>query len=119
MTLEALKTHIYQKEISLLEHESRASSAFLNEILTDDFIEFGSSGHTHRKADVLAWLQKEEAFDFEVTNFDSEQLSEQVILAKYTIRMGDSYSIRSSIWIYSKNRWMMKFHQGTKITQHS
>lgn len=110
----SLREIIYQKEVALLSNENRSSSKFIENTLTPDFKEFGSSGNIHRLDDVIKWLKNENAFQFEISNFEIESLSDHTVLATYKIQINNSFSLRSSIWILSDNNWKMKFHQGTR-----
>jgi hypothetical protein len=106
-----MKELIYQLESSLLRAEVRQSATKLNQLIADDFVEFGSSGNIYHKKDVIGSLASATAKieDFEVTT-----LSSDVLLATYKIKSDSSISLRSSIWKHSQEGWRMIFHQGTK-----
>jgi len=108
---------IQQLELSLLEPATRRSVNYLNKYIADEFIEFGASGKTYNKHDIIESLPFEKERKFNVVDFSVKMLSQDVVLATYKI-IGDSItlaSLRSSIWKRVDNKWQMVFHQGTKI----
>lgn len=117
MIIVELKETIYQKETSLLSSKNRSSADFIKANLAHDFKEFGSSGNIHRLDDVIRWLKNEEAFHYEISNFDINPLSDTVILATYQIVVNKSKSLRSSIWVLEDRDWKVKFHQGTPTNE--
>jgi len=90
--------------------------------LSDSFIEFGSSGLIYDKAITLDSLSKEE-IDLEITveDFEVRYLSDEIVLVTYKTSKIDPkslerfQSLRSSIWKQEEGRWVMVFHQGTKV----
>lgn len=60
-----MKDLIYQLELSLLTPETRHSPAHLNQLIADDFVEFGSSGNIYGKRDCIAYLPLESSSDKE------------------------------------------------------
>lgn len=107
---------IYELEISLLTPTVRQSQTQLNELLADNFLEFGSSGNIYYKADQLAFLPFEEQKKFYVENFATIELSPQVILATYKVTINNKKSLRSSLWKFNGKHWQVVFHQGTNTS---
>ncbi|HEY3379886.1 MAG TPA: DUF4440 domain-containing protein [Armatimonadota bacterium] len=106
-------------EETLLDPAVRTSSDMLHGLLGDDFVEFGASGHTFNKQQVIADLPQQPAEEFAIEDFRIRQLAPRVILATYRVRrlrnpsnLAPS-SLRSSIWQYQQGHWQMTFHQGT------
>ena len=117
--MSSLAENLRDLEEQLLQLATRASAAELELLLSDDFIEFGSSGRVFDKPAIIASLNEEtrsldyELRDFRVTSFTPE-------LAQVTYRLqirGSAASLRSSIWRYSAGRWQMQFHQGSRISR--
>jgi hypothetical protein len=54
-----MKQLIHQLEQSLLEPSVRQSVTLLNQLIADDFIEFGSSGKIYNKKDIIDSLPSE------------------------------------------------------------
>ena len=112
---------IFDLEVSLLTPAVRASVEKLNVLLADDFREFGSSGEIYSKQDILEQLPKATQIarvEFSVSDFQVQQLAEDIILATFTTDKISSdnsraVSLRSSIWRKTGKSWQMVFHQGT------
>jgi hypothetical protein len=87
----------------------------LNDLLADDFLEFGSSGNTFNKKAIHDVALHEKNIQFTVTDFNIKRLSADVVLATYrTFRHNDrKHALRSSIWKVIDGQWKMVFHQGT------
>jgi hypothetical protein len=111
----SLETHIKELEEKLLKPDIRTSKSDLEELLSNEFMEFTSSGNVINKQDCLDGLQTNR---MELYDFSIKVLSEELILSKFRLNIVDknNHSLRSSIWKYSDGRWQMLFHQGT-LTQ--
>lgn len=112
---------MYELELSLLTPEVRSSFDKLNFLLTDDFMEFGSSGLIYDKKEILQRLPStSEKIEFSVNDFAARQLSEGVVLTTFKTEriINDTEkmtSLRSSLWKNTNGNWQMFFHQGTLI----
>ncbi|MFP7171103.1 DUF4440 domain-containing protein [Terribacillus sp. 7520-G] len=110
-----VKETILQLEKSLLEDETRSSMDTVGNLLTEDFLEHGTSGRSFSKADIIA--NGLETVDLDIRDFDVRILSEDTVLA--TFRTCDEASgqqqLRSSIWRYQPGGWRLLFHQGTPV----
>ena len=91
-------------------------------LLADDFVEFGSSGRTFDKAQVLECLRNEVPQEETlISNFVAEPLCSTVFLVTYRATRKDasgvnrSHSWRCSIWLKGDVGWQLRFHQGTSI----
>ncbi|UOP09585.1 DUF4440 domain-containing protein [Pseudomonas palleroniana] len=111
-TLEAL---LFQLERELQGGATRLNAARLSQLLADDFVEFGASGHVWgSKAQVIAGLQDEVFCERRMTEFALNLLSKGVALVTYRChREGADDSLRSSVWREEEGQWRMVFHQGT------
>ena len=120
MDSDLLKEHIYRLEKKLLKPEVRQSAEKVAEILSDDFIEFCSSGkiYKYEQGNVID-NKRNNDIHWEIKDFSIDILKKDIILAKYKVikhnKLEDKkiYSLRSSIWKYTKESWRMVFHQGT------
>ncbi|KTC84369.1 MULTISPECIES: DUF4440 domain-containing protein [Legionella] len=106
---------IYELELSLLTPTVRQSKAKLNNLLADNFLEFGSSGKIYNKEYQLNSLPSEEQKKFFVEDFTTIELMPQVILATYKVTINTQKSLRSSLWKFNGKNWQMIFHQGTNV----
>ena len=119
----AKKEIIYRLETSLLQQNIRSNQKIVEELLADDFIEFGASGTIYNKKMVVESLQSEVKTEFTITDFDMKEISSTAVLVTYRIAKRDdktnkcTFSLRSSIWVLKNNRWQLLFHQGTPIKQ--
>lgn len=119
--MELLNNHIFELENELLKPETRQSAEKINELLSDDFIEFCSSGniYNYNKGDVFDKTINSSKIKWEIKEFSTKQLSNESILATYkVIKHSESkenirYSLRSSIWKCLNGKWKIIFHQGT------
>lgn len=90
-------------------------------LLSDDFIEFGSSGRVFDKGAIIEAVAGQKTVHIEMTDFRTSLLAPDIVLATYrasiTRQDTDSatLSLRSSIWKLSSGQWRMVFHQGTPI----
>jgi hypothetical protein len=106
-------------ELELLLPETRRSADRLNELIADDFVEFGSSGRRYTKQDVLRELPAANTVSYALSDFEAYTLTADTIHATYRIARNDlttgltSRSLRSSLWQYRDKRWQIVFHQGT------
>jgi hypothetical protein len=102
----------------------RSTPESLSHLLADEFVEFGSSGKIHTKAQILGSISHVAAATYEMEDFNVVQLKPGLALATYVVtrsflQSGESdVSLRSSIWVERAGRWQMWFHQGT-IVSHS
>jgi len=106
-----LQDEIRKLEDSLVSPEVRASADALNRLVSDQFVEFGSSGRIYTKQDVIAQMIAAPSITVEVADFRILAVSPDVALATY--RTGRS--LRSSVWRREAESWRIVFHQGTTI----
>lgn len=114
------KEHIYRLEDQLLKSEIRQSKKELENLLAEDFVEFGSSGRIYDKAQIVRELPMALAVPMIIKDFQVKVLSKTVILSTYCIVKKNGHeeiieSLRSSIWKFLDGRWQIIFHQGTKL----
>lgn len=113
---------IKELELSLLKPEIRSSRKALDELLADDFVEFGASGNKYTKADILERLPNSlQKVEYKVSDFSVEISSEEVVIATFkTVRTTDGkdrvISQRSSHWRKIDSGWQMFFHEATPIS---
>ncbi len=113
-----LRDHIEGLEKILQSESIRKSSTQLDELLADDFIEFGSSGNTYSKKSIISTLSEEQGIEYIMWDFDLRILSDIIVHVTYKSKTQENgretfSSLRSSLWRYEEGRWRMFFHQGT------
>ncbi len=111
---------IIDLEKKLLESSSRKDGHFLNAILSDDFVEFGSSGKEYNKKMIIERLPQEVFSPIEAFDFVSVQLAADLVQIRFKTRQKNEEGstttcLRSSLWSLQAKSWRMIFHQGTKI----
>ena len=123
--IKLLEKHILKLEKDLLKPETRKSAEKISTLLSDDFIEFSSSGniYNYNKDDVFDNDSNSSEIKWEVKEFKIKELSNDCILATYKLikhselRENMKYSLRSSIWKLFNGTWKMVFHQGTLTSE--
>ncbi len=117
-------TEVLALEEALHRPDIRRSRQAVEALLADDFVEFGSSGTTYSRAEMIALLIAEDegdggalrAYDYALTSLAADA----VLLTYRTTRVApgepERHVLRSSIWVRSAMGWRMRFHQGT-VTQ--
>ena len=115
----SLHEHLRELEERLLRPDARRSRQALDELLSDDFVEFASDGVAYDKAQVIDALEREAPCRRSLADFQIVPLAENVILATYRVTRQNVASnevvdsLRSSIWTQHDGRWQLLFHQGT------
>lgn len=121
--MELIEKHIFELEKELLKPETRQSPEKISELLSDNFIEFCSSGNIYHynKGDVFDKGTNSSEIRWGIKEFEIKQLAEDCILATYKATKHSEldenmqYSLRSSIWKCQNGTWKMIFHQGTFV----
>lgn len=114
-----IKETIFRLEKQLQQHAVRKSTEELDVLITEDFIEFGSSGKVYTKKDVLVNLPSAPEIEFVMSDFEVRVLSSDIVQSifkteKTNLQTGEiSKSLRSSLWRNEDGTWKMLFHQGT------
>src|SRR5262245_18442042 len=106
-----LQDEILELEERLVTPAVRASAEALDRLVSDEFVEFGSSGRVYRKPDVIAQMLAQPSVTVRVADFEVLAVAPDVALATY--RTGRS--LRSSLWRREGETWRIVFHQGTPI----
>lgn len=97
-----------EKQLASFESVSIAERA-----LTDDFVEYGSSGKIYNKQDVIGYYKTLCSINHVITDFSIEFLSDTVVKTSFKSNLNGKKALRTSIWKFVDNAWRMSFHQGT------
>jgi len=101
-----LETRLAQRRVG--------TPAELEELLADEFREFGCSGREYTRQEVLAAWGFGKPLECEVTEYRVLPVGADAVLATYcTAQPGGRRARRSSIWCQRLGRWRLLFHQGT------
>jgi len=115
------KDIIFELEDKLLQPSVRKSTEQLGVLISDDFIEFGSSGKTYVKKDVLVNLPSSPEIKFNMIDFKTRLLADGLVQSFFKTEKTNAetgavtISQRSSIWRNEEGEWRMIFHQGTPV----
>lgn len=121
MVSDSIPAHLCSREEALLDPEVRRDRIRVDELLSRDFVEFGSSGRIWSRDQILDLLGTEAYEPVRAEDFKCGMLSESVALITYrTIRMDvqtetEAVTLRSSIWKLENGEWKARFHQGTRV----
>jgi glyoxylase I family protein len=108
---------IKRLEEKLLNAGIRKEPEELENLLSADFLEIGSSGRIYNRAETVEALKDETPAEFTLSDFKAVRISEDIILAVYKAARGRNASLRSSIWRLENGSWKMRFHQGTPVKE--
>lgn len=116
----SLLSTLRELECELHQPQCRGDRDRLAQLLAPDFREFGRSGASYTRDDMLATLPLEtEAPQIHAQDFAVQELADSVVLLTYRSahrRLSGElhrYTNRSSIWRLNLTGWQMVFHQGT------
>ncbi|MGL5411361.1 DUF4440 domain-containing protein [Cetobacterium sp.] len=123
--MKSIRDEIWGLENALLKSEVRKSAKMISEILSEDFIEFCSSGseYHYKRGDIFQEVNDNKELDWKIIDFKVKKISDECILATYKLIKYDEvnenkkYSIRSTIWKQINRKWKMVFHQGTNTVR--
>ncbi len=124
-SLERIAAHLRSCEEELLNPAVRSDRARVNELLAENFVEFGASGRVWTRDEILELMANEVYTAPVLENFHCELIGEGVALVTYrTVRAGwgtelPNSTLRSSIWTKNLNMWRLRFHQGTRESKSS
>lgn len=115
----AISAELQRLEMLLMDPATRRDHSLVTSLLSDDFIEFGSSGRVWTRDSTLEQLSTETFEPPTVEDFACRMLSENVALATYrTVRREATgerdEKLRSSIWTRESGMWKVCFHQATR-----
>jgi hypothetical protein len=117
-----VKQTLQEFEQRLLTKAVRQDAREVSSLLADEFREFGSSGRTLSKTEIIDLLQSESSACRSLKNFEAHLVSEQAVLVtfraiKEVVGSLPVESLRSSLWVLRDGRWQMLFHQGSTVPQ--
>jgi NADH-quinone oxidoreductase subunit F len=112
---EILEEHLLHLEKCLLDPRLRSSGETPEQLLAEDFVEFGSSGRQYHKQQALAAMQIPRNSGVAIHDFQIRELGHERALVTYRASDGEAESLRSSIWVHQASEWRVIFHQGTPV----
>ncbi len=122
MNANELLSILKSQEVALHQPELRRDINFISRLLHDDFMEFGRSGSTYSKSEIVSLLTDENP-DEPVQEWSQDyhlhmhDVSTALLLYKSAHVAENNeltrHTLRSSLWKLTSNGWQMLFHQGT------
>jgi len=112
---------LFELEQRLAQVGRRLSAEDAGSLIAEDFVEFGASGKVWSKAEIIAAMSQWAPIERIVEDFRVRELSASICLVTYKVigvtkdRQASPFSLRSSIWRYTGERWQIVFHQGTNV----
>ena len=110
-----IQDEIRKLEEQLASSAVRVSAEALDGLISDHFVEFGSSGRVYSKREVIAEMLAKPHITVSLTDFRILAIAQDAALVTY--RTGGS--LRSSVWRREDEHWRIIFHQGTPIITNS
>lgn len=101
-------------ELALAERRERDLPGGYAAVLDEGFRETGASGRLWTREAILAALSEAVPSRAEFVGFRIEALAPGVALATYSTT-GPRPAHRASIWVWTGERWRIRFHQGTLL----
>ncbi|WP_353979664.1 nuclear transport factor 2 family protein [Salinicola endophyticus] len=103
-------------EMELVDPSTQKNAARLQELLSDDFLEFGSSGMVIRKRDVVDSTNTSSTATYQLSDFEFKPLGGEHVLVTYrSVKSARELAYRSSIWAKRNGRWQILHHQSTIV----
>lgn len=90
---------------------TRSGPVWMEEHLTEKFTEFGWSGRSYDRADVLD--EGIGPIEVEVAGIEVRAAGPECALVTYRSIEERGVGNRSSLWVRRRGRWLLEFHQGT------
>lgn len=111
-----IAAHLENLEKRLLDPEIRSIRDEVDKLLSDDFVEIGSSGRFYDKAEILDQMVGQAPAPVIMRDFVARGIAPGVYVCTYrSVGLGGSEALRSSTWVAENDEWRMVFHQGTRL----
>lgn len=105
-------------EESLWRSETRFNLSFQEKVFAPDFFEFGRSGRTYTREQMIRDEVEPIRAQLPLQNFHIHSLDANNVLITYVSEVQYEElekANRSSIWSRSHSGWQLRFHQGTPV----
>ena len=108
-------------EQALHKNETRQDKAKLDELLHPEFMEIGRSGKRYSRQDILKEFATEKSLpEIEVSAAELYELRPGLVqlhyISNHKTDHAHRFTYRSSLWEFCDQRWLIRFHQGTAIS---
>jgi hypothetical protein len=119
MATDNLLPHLRELEVALHQSAVRGDAARIDELLHESFAEFGRSGRSYSRGDILEMLRHEVSGLVWAQDFSVAEIADGIALLTYRSAHVDAtgelrrHALRASLWQRTARGWQMRFHQGT------
>ncbi|MGE5714892.1 MAG: DUF4440 domain-containing protein [Betaproteobacteria bacterium] len=107
-------------EEAMWREETRFDEAFMERALAADFFEFGRSGRTYTRGQIIAFPREPIDAQLPLEGLRARLLDANTAQLTYNSKVQyqgvTEFGRRSSIWSRSGDTWVLRFHQGTPYT---
>jgi hypothetical protein len=109
---------------AILEAQKNKDADLLKRTLSDDFLQIGSEGRLHPKAEFLDEARDGELKDYTLYNLKVRAIDQNTAMVSYNAIIqkpeGDTgsaprYQIISDLWVKDGENWKLKFQQATPL----
>lgn len=109
---------------AILEAQKNKDADLLKGTLSEDFLQIGSEGHLHPKAEFLDEARDGELKDYTLYNLRVRAIDQNTALVSYNAIIqkpeGDNgaaprYQMISDLWVKDGENWKLKFQQATPL----
>ncbi|WP_114855479.1 ribonuclease HI family protein [Brachybacterium sp. YJGR34] len=104
---------VTSRELALLSDALRADPPSAAELLHPEFTEIGASGRRYDREEILAALAPVPGLRAE--ELVAEEIVPGAVLLQYTTVGPHGTAHRSSLWVRTRDRWLLRHHQGTPV----
>jgi hypothetical protein len=108
-------------EEAMWREEMRFDKAFMERALAPDFFEFGRSGRTYTRQQILDFPREPIDAQLPLEDFRVSLLDANTAQVTYNSKVRNQgvveFGRRSSIWSRSGDTWVLRFHQGTPYAE--
>ena len=116
----AARKALYALELALARRHVDAIPGGYDAVLDDAFLEYGASGRTWTRAEILDLLVASPRDDaVSIEDFDLDEVGQGVYLVRYdSVGVLDGRTVRrhrSSLWLRRGDGFVLRFHQGTPV----
>lgn len=110
---------------SMYEAEKRKDLKFIFSHLSDDFEEVAANGGIYHKSDIAAEWDNVSVKSYEISDMRFKQLNRDTAYVIYAMKVDGTYKGQpfpmhmrvTTVWTRNKNGWVLRFEQGSPITQ--
>ena len=104
------------RETAMWTTATRSDRTWMAAHLSPTFTEFGRSGRSYTRDEILELVVGEIDVVLPLPHFAARRLDDDVVLVTYRSISSDNHSNRASVWVRRVDRWLLEFHQGTPTT---